>query len=112
MVKVVVLIKRKPGISKEDFAKHYEEVHAPLTLKHSPGVKRYLRNHVVSLLHPPGAEELDCITEMWFEDMKAFEEFGQFWMSNASQPVRDDEASFQDAPKTISFLVEEKVSGA
>jgi len=36
MVKTIALIKRKPGLSREEFIRHYEEVHAPLALKHVP----------------------------------------------------------------------------
>jgi hypothetical protein len=59
MVKVIALIRRKPGLSREGFLKHYEEVHAPLALKHFPTFKRYVRNHIIT---PPGAEE----PEIWF----------------------------------------------
>ena len=61
MIKAISLLKRKPGISLEEFSKHYEEVHVPLAMRHFP-FKRYARNYVAS----PGAEELgfDCITEV------------------------------------------------
>jgi hypothetical protein len=66
MVKGIAMLKRKPGLTQEEFIKHYEEVHVPLVLKHLPSIKRYVRNYVIStVVTPPGLEELefDCITE-------------------------------------------------
>ena len=69
MVKAIALIKRKPGLSREEFVKHYEEVHAPLILGLLTTIKRYARNHIIV---PAGAEEpeFDCVTELWYDDME------------------------------------------
>ena len=107
MVKAITLIKRKAGISREEFVKHYEEVHAPLALKHF-SFRRYVRNHII----PSGVEEpaFDCITEVWFDDMAKYHVGINFWQSEAGQVIRDDEESFMDRSKMVYFLVEEKVS--
>ena len=109
MVKAVALIKRKPGLSREEFARHYEEVHAPLILKHSPTLKRYVRNHVIV---PAGAEEpeYDCVTELWYDNMDGYKATIDFWLSEAGKVIRDDEDSFLDRSKLAFFLVEEHVS--
>jgi len=110
MVKVVVLIRRNPAFSREEFARYYEETHAPLTQKHSPTLRKYVRNHVTTLLDPPDAEELDCISELWFDDMAGFEAFIEFYMSEAGRIIRDDEDSFQDSSKRVAYVVEEKMT--
>jgi len=109
MIKAIALIKRKPGLSMDEFSRHYEEVHAPLALRHFPVIKRYVRNYV-SL--PPGAEELefDCITEFWYENMEGLQAAIDTRRSEARQLMHDDEESFMDRSKMITFLVEEKVS--
>ena len=109
MVKVMALVRRKPGLSPEEFLNHYEEVHAPLALKHFPTFKRYVRNHVIT---PPDAEEpeFNCITEIWFADMEGFNAMGHFWASDAGKVIRDDEDRFIDGRKSLLFLVDEKVS--
>ncbi len=112
MIKSITLIKRKPGLSREEFIKHYEEVHAPLALKHFPTFKRYLRNYVIT---PPGAEELDfdCITEIWFENMegsKAVTDALGGYTTEIGKIFHDDEERFMDRDSRVSFLVEEKVS--
>jgi uncharacterized protein (TIGR02118 family) len=109
MVKAVALITRKSGISREEFAKHYEEVHAPLALKHLPMIKRYLRNHVIDI---PGAEgpDFDCVTEFWLDSMEDALRVVEFVQSDAGQVIRDDEQKFLDTDKTVFFLADEKVS--
>lgn len=109
MVKTIVLIKRKPELSREEFAKHYEEVHAPLALKHLPMIKRYVRNHVVDVagMEGPG---FDCLTELWFDTLEDAAKVIEFVQSDAGQVIRDDEQKFLDSDETISFLVDEKVS--
>ena len=112
MIKTIALIKRKPGMSMEDFVRHYEEVHAPLALKHFPTFSKYVRNYVVAM---PGTDgpDFDCITEFWFDDlegaMKVQEILGDY-QTEVGKIFLADEERFQDRAKTRSFLVDEKVS--
>jgi len=112
MIKSIALIKRKPGLSREEFIKHYEEVHAPLALKHFPTFKRYVRNYVITV---PGTEEpdFDCITEFWFDDiegaMAVTEALGDY-KTEIGKIFLDDEEKFQDRGRTRTFLVDERVS--
>lgn len=41
MIKIVMFVKRKEGISREEFIRHYEKVHAPLSLKLLPKYEKY-----------------------------------------------------------------------
>ena len=112
MIKSMTLIKRKPGLSREEFIQHYEEVHAPLALKHFPTFTRYARNYVITL---PGAEEpdFDCITEIWFDDiegaMAVTEVLGDY-NTEIGRIFLDDEERFMDRGSRVSFLVDERVS--
>lgn len=113
MVKGIAVLKRKPGLSREEFHQHYEEVHVPLVSKHIPTIKRYVRNYVVSSVVPKSdVEELefDCITEQWFDDMEGFQAMMDFAASEAGCVIRDDEKSFLDRKKTVYVLVEETFS--
>ena len=112
MIKSMALIKRKPGLSMEEFIQHYEEVHAPLALKLLPAFKRYVRNYVINA---PGAEEadFDCITEFWFDDIEGAlavtEALGDY-KTEIGKIFLEDEEKFQDRGKTRTFLVDERVS--
>ncbi len=107
MVKSVTLIKRKQGISRDEFIKHYEEVHVPLVLKHF-SFKRYVRNHII----PPGVEEakFDCITEIWYDNWAECHACTRFWQSDNGHELRADEHTFMDRDKSVYFLVEEKTT--
>ena len=109
MIKGMSLIKKKAGITQEEFSRHYEEVHVPLALEYFP-FKRYVRNYVIK---PPDAEEpwFDCITEVWFETMEDCQAAAEFSVSEAYKVIAEDEEKFMDRSKIIDFLVEEKVTG-
>ncbi len=109
MVKTISLIKRKSDISRKEFARHYEQVHAPLALKLFPAIKGYVRNHIID---DPGAREtgFDCISEFWFDSIEDTQKVVEFWQSEAGQVIRDDEQKFMDTSKTVSVLVDERVS--
>ncbi len=109
MIKTVAFLKRKEGVSREEFARHYEESHAPLALKHLPMIKKYVRNHVVDI---PGMEgpDFDCMSEFWFESIEDAMKVAEWAQSDAGQVIRDDENKFMDSSKTISFMVDERVS--
>ncbi|RLC94052.1 MAG: EthD family reductase [Chloroflexi bacterium] len=109
MVKVIALIARKPGLSREEFRRHYEEVHAPLVLRTLPGIRRYVRNHVIGapLSEGPG---FDCITEVWYDSMQDYKASMAVWGQEAGRPIREDEDTFLDRSRLALFLVEEEVS--
>jgi uncharacterized protein (TIGR02118 family) len=109
MVKSVALIKRKPGISRDEFIRHYEEVHVPLILRYVPTIRRYARNHVITV--PKHKEsEFDCVTEAWFDDMDGYKTAIGVWKTEAGQVIRDDESIFLDRSKLLLYLVEERDS--
>ena len=72
MFKLVVLTKRKAGMSMEAFIDYYENNHAPLMTSFYPQVKKYTRTYLTSVSHDTltGDEEkpVDCVTEAFFDD--------------------------------------------
>lgn len=71
MFKLIILAKRKPGISMDEFRHYYEEHHAVLAQKLSPPlVRRYVRNYLFPVqgeLSSQGEAPFDCVTETWFD---------------------------------------------
>ena len=112
MIKSVTLIKRKPGLSREEFIQYYEEVHAPVAVKYFPTFKKYVRNYVIPSPDAKGPD-FDCITEIWFEDVRAAmavtEALGNY-DTEIGRIFLQDEEKFMDRKSKISFLVEERVS--
>jgi uncharacterized protein (TIGR02118 family) len=108
MLKSFALIPRKPGTTRAEFARHYEEVHAPLATSLIPAFRGYMRNHVVSALGDD--VRFDCLSAFWFDSLDAAIQAAAFSQSDAGKPLRDDEATFLDGGGVLSFLVDERVT--
>jgi hypothetical protein len=77
MIKYMFALKRKPGMSLEEFKDYYENHHAPLALGGSKFVK-YRRSYVIPgaytsphVDHKIPEPDFDVISEIWFEDEAA-----------------------------------------
>lgn len=58
----------------EQFRNAYEKSHVPLVFKHVTNIRKYVRNYV---RHETARAEVpyDCITEVWLDSMKDYENF-------------------------------------
>lgn len=74
--KILLFMKRRPGMTMAAFQDYYENHHVPLALKYSSGVSRYMRRFLTPHPNPEtgASDELqfDVITELWFEDEATF----------------------------------------
>ena len=66
MFKMIILLKKRPGLTADEFAKYWLDTHAPLAQK-MPGLRRYVVNVV---RRPPNREpDYDGVVELWFDDV-------------------------------------------
>jgi uncharacterized protein (TIGR02118 family) len=112
MVKFVGCLRRKPGMSVEEFHHYWKDIHGPL-VKSVPEFFRYIRKYVQghTLNDPvPGfpattAPPFDGIAELWFDTVadigKAFSE------PRYLAVIRPDEQKFLDLPHCSIFVVDE-----
>jgi uncharacterized protein (TIGR02118 family) len=109
MVKAIALLKRKPGLSPEQFRNHYEEVHAPLAKRLFPFIRKYVRNYVTTAPFSSAGREpkFDCITEEWFDNMEAFQTMMDIYASETGRPIREDEKELFDMTRLQYLFVEE-----
>ena len=74
MIKSISLLTRKPGMTHEQFVKHWVETHAPLALA-VPGLRRYVQSHILEERTRPDIKttdvEIDGIAELWWDDREA-----------------------------------------
>lgn len=74
--KILLFMKRRPGMSVEAFRDYYETRHVPLATKYASGMGRYIRRYIDPQPHPetgPAVEPpFDVITELWFNDETVF----------------------------------------
>ncbi|MCK9468046.1 MAG: EthD domain-containing protein [Porticoccaceae bacterium] len=108
MIKVLVFIKKRDGISLESFIRHYEEVHVPLVEELLPMYAGYRRNYLTEGIYPAGvAREFDVVTELLFADSNAYAD----WLAALEDPavlnlIRKDEENFIDSSQTIMWTVD------
>lgn len=108
MVKLIAVVKMKPGMSAEEFSRYWREHHGPLAMKLLPGVRRYVQNHSVRLGRS-GEPQIDGVVELWFDSLEDQRKCAEFWASEAGKPIRDDEARFIDTSTMYFFVAEEVV---
>jgi len=102
--KLLLFLKRRPGMSMQEFRDYYENVHSKIGEKYSDGVLRYVRRYLQPLPDPhtgkPEEMEYDVVTELWFEDRSVFERVAALLSSGVMHPdVVEDEKRLFDRPK-------------
>lgn len=112
MFKTMTFLKRRAGMSPEDFQRYYEEKHAPLGKRLMPQARRYIRRYVTPAPYPTTGEvpeaDFDVITEVWCDDRATYEAM----LTDLMKPetiavIVEDERKFIDQSKTKLFFVEE-----
>jgi len=104
-VKMVCPIRRRAGMSREDFVDHWLNRHGPLALRHHPGLVRYVAN-VVDASLSPDALQLDGIGELYFARPEALRD--EMFDSPAGEAIiRRDIESF--IGHSCGYLVTEYV---
>jgi uncharacterized protein (TIGR02118 family) len=100
MIKSMTLIVRKQGMSREDFERHWREIHAPLA-KGVPGISRYIQWHIEGA-HARQEQDIgvqiDGIAEVWYEDRAAME---RAWGSEEMRALAHDRAQFIGQASTL-----------
>jgi uncharacterized protein (TIGR02118 family) len=74
VIKTIGLLTRKPGMTHEQFMKHWVEIHAPLA--HAvPGLRRYVQSHILEQPTRPDIPtadiDVDGVAELWYDDRAA-----------------------------------------
>src|ERR1700731_1306740 len=123
MVRLIILLKRKPGVTPEEFRQYYENHHVPLVMRHTGHFTQAYRRHYPSLEFARAdsdrtsgdfreaaltAPTLDCITEVAFADRSAADAmFAALAEPELRQIVAEDEARFIDRASMRVFFCED-----
>jgi uncharacterized protein (TIGR02118 family) len=106
MIKMMLLLTRKPGMSFDEFRDYYENNHVPLACSFDTPLVRYRRNYVVGETLGPCA--YDCITEVWYDlDGKWSDHREQIVSAEMAKIIAADEANFLDRSATRIVVTEE-----
>jgi uncharacterized protein (TIGR02118 family) len=102
MLKVVTLMKRRAGVSVEDFQHHLRHTYGPLAAK-GPGLRRYVQSCALPQGYGKGELLFDAIGEMWFESPSAH---GDYLGSPEFAATRAGAAAFLDVSRTVVMPVD------
>lgn len=110
--KVLIFLKRRPGMTLEAFRDYYETHHVALTSKHLVGASRYVRRYVDPAPNNEtgvtGELDFDVITELWFEDpatVKALIRIGSD-MKFPTEILADEEKVFDRSKTRYATVLE------
>ncbi|KAI1089477.1 hypothetical protein F5B19DRAFT_467166 [Rostrohypoxylon terebratum] len=117
VIRVLMLIYRKPGLTPEQFRKHYEEIHMPLTRKVAGDtfplshIRRYIPRST-SAQYPaivaggePEAVHVDCVTELIFRDKEHLQSYFEMPHAPGAAAQLEEEAK-NFAAKYPTVIVE------
>jgi len=103
MIKSLTFLKKKSGLTRKEFLRHWKEKHGPLAAKVVPGLRRYVQCHPL-----PGFEsEIDGIVELWWDNMEAFRFFLSWKETEEAKVQKEDEEKFVDTSQWVRFVAEE-----
>jgi uncharacterized protein (TIGR02118 family) len=74
VIKLICFVRRKPGMTADEFHRYWREEHGPLVARTKSGqyALRYEQNHVVRGPATDDADGFDGVTVQWFESVDAF----------------------------------------
>jgi uncharacterized protein (TIGR02118 family) len=102
VLKFVVLLYRKQGMSYTDFVAHTKDVHGPLAMR-LPGLKKYVQNFVVDDVQR-SRPDWDAMVELYFADRASFE---AAWETPEGKASDADLPLFLDLTRTSWSIVDE-----
>jgi len=105
VIKVVTCIKRKAGMSVEEFQAYWRGSH-PTVVVRLPGVRRYVQSHTRLAGYRKGEPIYDGIAEVWFDDGKAMHALRG---TTEIAAVEADEVRFIDGPTKRVIVTDEHV---
>lgn len=109
MVKLIVLVVRKHGMSFDEFDTYWREQHGPLVKRvteFSRHVRKYVQSHRATSAIPLAADAaFDGIAELWFDSTASLEQ--AFTEPRYLEIIRPDELKFIDLEKCQSIVCEE-----
>jgi len=109
MIKMIITLHRRPGMSLQDFKDYRRDVHAPLLFA-LPEAKALIRRFVVSYPVPAPsfpAPDYDAVIEAWFDTMADLDAL--YLSDNFRTQVDPDHVNFIDLSRVGRVITEETV---
>ena len=117
MIKLMMCLRRKAGMSREEFQDYWLNQHGPLFLNNAATLraKRYVQSHTLETLLNDGFREsrgmqpeFDGVAEVWFEsETDLMEALGSPEGEALGAALLEDEGNFIDHANSCAFIVRE-----
>jgi len=107
MYKIIAVVRRREGVSREAFADYWVNVHAPLVRTTLPGLRKYVLN-IAEARDDGGDLDYDGVVELHYDDREAADRAMRSpeWLSASRQSSSDH---FLDLGSIISVRATEYV---
>ena len=110
VVKLVCMVKRRPGMTVDDFHRHWRTVHSPLNCD-TPSIARYFvryeRNHrALADYERPGSADFDGTAVEWYPSVQAF--YDMIGEPAYRELIYPDEERFLDRDHLLWLLTEKE----
>jgi uncharacterized protein (TIGR02118 family) len=120
MIKLVFTLRRRDGMTREEFQNYWREQHAPLVGRHARTlrIRRYVQTHAREteideiLAASRGAPTgfYDGAAEVWWDSLEDLvEAYSTEEGQNAGAELLEDEKRFIDLPRSSIWMGEEKI---
>ena len=109
MIKLILTLKRRQGMTHDEFTHYQRNVHRPLLMS-VPETRRHMRRFVVSYPVPAPQQpepEYDSVVEAWFDSTADLEAL--FGSDNFLKVVDPDHENFVDLSSVGRIVCEEDV---
>jgi uncharacterized protein (TIGR02118 family) len=104
LVKLLLLVRRKDGLTPGEFAERWREYGSVVT-DSLPGLRRYVQCPAAAEAYADGQPVFDGVGEFWWDDVEAFR---RAWQANAEDGrTREGAAAFIDFSVLTGMLAEE-----
>ena len=117
MIKLVMCLRRKPGMTREEFRDYWMNRHAPFFQENSATMraKKYVQSHTVDTPLNQGFREsrglqpeFDGVAEVWFESEEdLMEAMSSPEGQQLGAALLEDESNFVDHANSSAFIVRE-----
>lgn len=106
MVKLICFLKRRPGMTVEEFHTYWRERHGPLVASTASGsyVLRYEQNHRCPADYARDQDGFDGVTEQWYASI---EDFYKSVQEPDYAEIEADLPKFLDTGRLVFVLTEE-----
>jgi EthD domain len=115
--KLVIMLRRRAGMSRQEFIDYYENHHSKIGEKHLKGgpIVKYMRRYLNPIPNPMTGKvdepEYDALLEMWFKDVEQWTfAIGLLSKPDVMKLITEDEEKFLDRSRIRAFIVDERES--